>query len=187
MKSIISSPKLVVLTGPSGVGKGTLVKKLLERHPDIWLSVSATTRAPRSGEVDGRDYVFLEKVEFQKLADEGGFLEWAEFAGNSYGTPLKEVQGMLALGRPVLLEIELEGARNIRKTFPEALQIFIAPPTLEELEKRIRGRATDDETSIKLRLKRALSEIQAKDEFDSIIINDKLERALLLIENQIGY
>ena len=178
--------RLIVLTGPSGVGKGTLVKQLLARHQQIWLSVSATTRAPRQGEIEGKDYFFLERNRFKELVKNDGFLEWAEFAGNHYGTPAKEVKQKLLSGRPVLLEIELEGARKVRKTFPESLQIFLAPPSFQELEKRIRDRATDDENAIKLRLLRAREELDAREEFDAVVINDNLDLAILEIEKKIG-
>ena len=125
-----SRGRLTVITGPSGVGKGTLVKRLLESQPEIWLSVSATTRAPREGEVDGQSYFFHSREAFDALVATGGLLEWAEFAGNCYGTPRKPVQDQLDQGRAVLLEIELEGARQVRRSFPEGVQIFLAPPQL---------------------------------------------------------
>ncbi len=176
---------LTVITGPSGVGKGTLVKKLLEENKSIWLSVSATTRLPREGEIDGKHYFFLKQKDFRNLVKEEGFLEWAEFAGNLYGTPREEVQKKLSIGKNVLLEIELDGARQIRKTYKDAFQIFIAPPNFEELEKRIRERGTDNETSIARRLKRAKEEMNAKKEFDAIVINDDLNNALLEIKKLI--
>ena len=125
-----SPGRLTVITGPSGVGKGTLVALLLERHPDIWLSVSATTRAPRPGEVEGKHYFFKTRQSFERQVAEGGFLEWAEFAGNLYGTPRAEVESHLEAGRPVLLEIELEGARQVRRSFPSAFQLLLKPPSL---------------------------------------------------------
>ncbi len=169
---------LNVITGPSGVGKGTLVKKLLEEDKNIWLSISATTRSPREGEVDGKHYFFLEQKDFKNLIQEDGFLEWAEFAGNLYGTPRAEVQKQLSIGKKVLLEIELDGARQIRKTFKDAFQIFIAPPSYKELEKRIRGRATDSEDDINRRLERAKYEIDSQSEFDAVVINDDIGTAL---------
>ncbi|WP_320667262.1 guanylate kinase [Prochlorococcus sp. MIT 1307] len=178
--------RLIVITGPSGVGKGTLVKRLLSRHREIWLSVSATTRMPRQGEIEGQHYFFIRRDRFKELVDEVGFLEWAEFAGNCYGTPSKEVQKKLLSGRSVLLEIELEGARQVRKTFPEALQIFLAPPSFSELEKRIRGRATDSEAAIQRRLLRAKEELKAQNEFDAVVINDDLDKALEDLEGKIG-
>ncbi len=182
MKDTSSIGILTVLTGPSGVGKGSLVKKILERHNEIWLSVSATTRHPREGEKYGEHYFFFDQKEFKDLIEKDGFLEWAKFAGNFYGTPKKEVCQKLSNGNKVLLEIELEGARQIRKSFPEGVQIFIAPPNLEELEKRIRGRGTESEESINARLNRAKKEMQAMNEFDFVIINDDLNKALLKLE-----
>ena len=134
-----ATARLALLTGPSGVGKGTLVALLQERHPHLWLSVSATTRAPRAGEQDGVHYFFKTRQDFDALVNSGGFLEWAEFASNCYGTPRAPVEERLSAGAPVLLEIELEGARQVRKTFPEALQIFWRLP-VSRSERRIRGR-----------------------------------------------
>jgi guanylate kinase len=177
-----SRGRLTVITGPSGVGKGTLVKRLLERQPEIWLSVSATTRAPREGEVDGQSYFFHSREAFDALVATGGLLEWAEFAGNCYGTPRKPVQDQLDQGRAVLLEIELEGARQVRRSFPEGVQIFLAPPSFEELERRIRGRGTDAEEAIQRRLQRAEEELRAQGEFDAVVINDDLDTALEALE-----
>ena len=120
--------RLTVITGPSGVGKGTLVARLLARHPQIWLSISATTRAPRAGELEGVQYFFHDRAGFEAEVAAGGLLEWAEFAGNLYGTPRRPAEEQLAAGRPVLLEIELEGARQVRRSFPQGFQIFVAPP-----------------------------------------------------------
>ena len=177
-----SSGNLTVLTGPSGVGKGTIVKKILEKHNDVWLSISATTREPREGEIDGKHYFFLEKEEFKKNIDNNGFLEWATFANNFYGTPRNIVKEKLEKGINVLLEIELEGARQIRKSFPEAFQIFLAPPDLTELEKRIRGRGTETEESIKNRLFIANKELKAQKEFDAVVINQDIDNAFEDIE-----
>tara|TARA_Y100001968_G_scaffold60516_1_gene51412 strand:+ start:81 stop:641 length:561 start_codon:yes stop_codon:yes gene_type:complete len=177
---------LTVLTGPSGVGKGTIVRKILDNHIEVWLSISATTRKPRTGEIDGEHYLFLDKKEFQKIIDKKGFLEWASFSKNFYGTPKKIVKQKIEEGTNVLLEIELEGARQIRKTFPEALQIFIAPPDLSELEKRIRGRGTESEESIRDRLAIANREIIASKEFDAVVINDDIEKAFREIEGLMG-
>ena len=176
---------LIVITGPSGVGKGTLVKKLLSSCNDIWLSISATTRSPRHGEVSGKDYIFLNKKEFIKLRENDGFLEWAEFAGNFYGTPRHEVKKQLELGKKVLLEIELDGARQVRKTFVNGFHIFIAPPNFQELERRIRARGTDSEEAIEKRLKRAKEELNAQKEFDAIVINDDIDNALVQIQRLI--
>lgn len=181
-----NSGRLTVITGPSGVGKGTLVKQLLERHPNIWLSVSATTRAPREGEMEGQSYFFHSREQFDRLVKSGGLLEWAEFAGNSYGTPRQPVEEHLRHGSPVLLEIELEGARQVRRSFANGFQIFLAPPSFEELERRIRGRGTDAEEAIQRRLQRAELELQAKEEFDAVVMNDSLERALAELEELMG-
>ena len=178
--------QLTVITGPSGVGKGTLVKRLLERNPNIWLSVSATTRSPREGEQEGISYFFQSRERFDALIADGGLLEWAEFAGNCYGTPRGPVEAQLATGRPVLLEIELEGARQVRRSFPDAVQIFLAPPSFEELERRIRGRGTDLEEAILWRLARAQEELNAKAEFDAVVVNDDLDQALLRLEKLMG-
>lgn len=178
--------RLTVLTGPSGVGKGTLVKLLLERHPQIWLSVSATTRAPRQGEEDGRSYFFLSRQAFEQRVAGGGLLEWAEFAGNLYGTPRQPVEEHLAQGRPVLLEIELEGARQVRRSFPAGFQVFLEPPSFEELERRIRGRGTDSEEAIQKRLARARIELAAAPEFDARLVNGELETALAELERLMG-
>ena len=179
---LLSPGKLIVLTGPSGVGKGTLMRLLLSRHPELNYSISATTRPPRLGEVDGKDYYFISPSKFQQLIEEGEFLEWAEFAGNLYGTPRKPAINLMESGKSVLLEIELEGARQIRAAFPELLSIFILPPSFNELEKRIRGRKKDTEDAISRRLKRAKEEIDSADEFDLQIVNDDLETAIHDIE-----
>ena len=186
MPESISVGKLIVITGPSGVGKGSLVKKLLDRNKEIWLSVSATTRLPREGEIEGKDYFFMDKNYFQKLVEANGFLEWAEFAGNSYGTPLKKVKEKMDMGRLVLLEIELEGARQIRKGYKNAFMIFLAPPSFEELENRIRGRATDSEEAISKRLSRAKEELKYINEFDEVIVNKDLDKTVLDFEKIIG-
>lgn len=174
--------RLIVLTGPSGVGKGTLMRSLLKRHPELYYSVSVTTRSPRPGEIDGKDYYFISRSKFEQLLTEGEFLEWAEFAGNYYGTPREAVLNQIHFGKLVVLEIELKGARQIRASFPSALSIFILPPSFDELEKRIRDRAQDSEEAIARRLLRAQEEIQAADEFDIQIVNDDFETALNDIE-----
>ncbi len=186
MASPSSAGRLTLITGPSGVGKGTLVAALLRRHSRIWLSVSATTRSPRTGEVDGEHYFFLSRERFDSQLEEGGLLEWAEFAGNRYGTPREPVDRHLAEGRPVLLEIELEGARQVRRSFPEGFQIFLKPPSFEELERRIRGRGTDSEEAIARRLQRARVELQAEAEFDAVLVNGDLDQALLQLEALMG-
>ncbi len=175
--------RLIVLTGPSGVGKGTLMRSLLRCHPDLYYSVSATTRSPRPGEIDGKHYYFITRSKFEKLVAAGEFLEWAEFAGNYYGTPKEAVFNQIQSGKTVVLEIELEGARQIRKSFPGALSIFLLPPSFDELEKRIRGRGQDAEEAIARRLQRAQAEINAANEFDLQIVNDDLNVALQSIES----
>ncbi|HEX6886821.1 MAG TPA: guanylate kinase [Candidatus Nanopelagicales bacterium] len=169
--------RLVVLTGPSGVGKGTVVTQVRRMRPDVWVSVSATTREPRAGEVDGVDYLFWSHDRFARTIEEGGFLEWAEFAGNRYGTPREAVARRLHDGQPVLLEIELQGARQVRAATPRAFMVFLVPPSWEALEARLRGRGTEDEAAIERRLERARAELAAAGEFDAIIVNDDVVRA----------
>lgn len=177
---------LTVLTGPSGVGKGTLVQLLRQRHPQLWLSVSATTRPPRPGEQEGVHYFFQSPETFEALVEGGGLLEWARFAGNGYGTPRAAVEERLARGIPVLLEIELEGARQVRRHCPEAFQVFVRPPSLAELERRIRGRGTDSEEAIVRRLARAEEELQAEPEFDAVVVNHELPQAVAELERLMG-
>ncbi len=144
----MNSGRLIVLTGPSGVGKGTLLAALLQAHPELSISISATTRAPRSGEVEGVNYYFFDRARFEQAIQAGELLEWAEFAGNYYGTPIQPVRDQVAAGGLMILEIELVGARQVAKMFPEALRIFILPPSLEVLEDRLRSRAQDSEAAI---------------------------------------
>jgi guanylate kinase len=161
------------------------MNEILQRYPELHYSVSATTRSPRLGEINGKNYDFISRNKFEQLVTEGEFLEWAEFAGNCYGTPREAVFNEIQSGKLVLLEIELEGARQIRHTFPSALSIFILPPSFAELEKRIRVRGQDSEEAISRRLQRAEEEIAAANEFDLKIINDDFEKALKEIENAI--
>ena len=175
--------KVFVITGPSGVGKGTLIEQLLERIPELELSVSATTREPRPGEVDGRDYHFLAPDEFERRVDAGDFLEHATYSGNRYGTLRQEVEGRLAEGRSVVLEIEVQGARQVRKAMPEAVQIFIAPPDPESLRERLEGRGTDSADAIERRLRTAEIELEAQAEFPHVIVNDEVQKAASKLES----
>ncbi|MGK7912669.1 MAG: guanylate kinase [Synechococcus sp.] len=177
--------RLILVTGPSGVGKGTLIKALRERHPDLGFSVSATTRAPREGEQHGIHYYFYSREQFQELRDRQEFLEWAEFAGNCYGTPIAPVMERLEAGEDILLEIELQGARQVMQRCPQAFKIFISPPSLEELERRLRDRSSDSEDSIVKRLTTARTELQATHEFDVTIVNDRLDETLVELERLI--
>lgn len=170
--------KLVVITGPSGVGKGTLLSQLLAQHPEYHLSISATTRAPRPGEVEGQSYYFVSHTEFNQMIQQQALLEYAEYAGNYYGTPRQPVQEKIQQGKLVILEIELMGARQVRQSYPEALQVFIQPPSLEELERRIRHRAQNSEADMAQRLDQAEAELAAASEFDVQIMNDDLDQAL---------
>ena len=169
--------RVFVITGPSGVGKGTLIRLLRERIPALELSVSATTRAPRPGEEDGVDYHFLSDEEFAEKVAAGEFVEWAEYSGRRYGTLRSELQRQVDAGRPVVLEIEVQGARQVREAMPEALQIFIAPPSLEALRVRLVGRGTDDPDDVERRLRVAERELAARDEFAHVVVNDRLEDA----------
>ena len=180
-----NSGRLIVITGPSGVGKGTLLQALLQRHPELKLSISATTRSPRTGEVDGVNYYFISRQQFDLMVSEDEFIEWAEFASNCYGTPKRSVQQQLVSGEWVILEIELEGARQVRQSFPEAYRIFILPPSIAELESRIRGRGQDSDDAIDRRLQRAKAEIDAANEFDVQIINDVFNEALDRLEETV--
>ncbi len=174
--------KLIVITGPSGVGKGTIVKFLLTNNPQIFVSISATTRSPRHGEVDGVNYYFLSRQKFQQMIEDGELLEWAEYAGNYYGTPKKPVIEGIQPGKTILLEIEVLGARQIQKNFPSATRILILPPSFDELETRLRGRGNDNQEAIVKRLAKAKEEIDVKDEFDYQIVNDHLQKAVNQVE-----
>ena len=170
--------RVFVITGPSGVGKGTLIRTLRERVPNLALSVSATTRDPRPGEVDGVDYHFLTDADFQRRVDEGEFVEHATYSGRRYGTLRSELERHTAAGHPVVLEIEVQGARQVRSTLPQALQVFIAPPSLEALRTRLVGRGTDDEDQVAARLRVAEQELAAQGEFGHVVVNDRLEDAV---------
>ncbi len=173
---------LMVVSGPSGVGKGTLVKTLIKRREDVVESVSCTTRAPREGEVHGREYYFLSKEEFQKRIQEGDFLEYDEHFGNFYGTPKSFVKEQLA-HKSVILEIDVVGALNAKKAFPESVLVMIAPPSVEELKRRLVGRGTETEEEIARRLSRLEYELSHKEQYDKVVVNDDLERALKELEN----
>ena len=168
---------LFVLSGPSGAGKGTLVKRVLERVPDAWLSVSDTTRSPREGEIDGVHYFFVDDAEFDQLVETGGFLEWARVHENRYGTPRARVEEHMAKGGQVLLEIDVQGALNVRKVYPDAVLVFIEPPSMEVLEQRLRGRGTEDEQSLELRLADAAGELEMAREYDERVVNDDLQES----------
>jgi guanylate kinase len=175
-------PKVFVITGPSGVGKGTLIGELLKQVSGLELSVSATTRDPRHGEVDSRDYHFLDRDEFDRRAREGEFLEHATYSGNRYGTVRSEVEDRLARGRSVVLEIEVQGARQVRAAMPEAVQVFIAPPNPGALRERLEGRGTDSVDDIGERLRTAELELAAQEEFPHVVVNDRIERAAAELE-----
>ena len=170
----ISPGKLLVLSGPGGVGKSTVAKKLREVG-DFWVSVSYTTRDPRVNEVDGRDYNFVSHEVFQTLINNGEFLEWAEFAGNRYGTTQDKVEQALLLGKNVLLEIEIDGAKQVKAHLPKSILVFLEPPSWEELVARLEGRGTDDEVRRAHRLELAQAELEAASSFDVVLINDEVE------------
>jgi guanylate kinase len=174
--------KVFVITGPSGVGKGTLIRRLCDRVPGLEPSVSATTRRPRAGEADGRDYHFLQAAEFDRRARAGEFLEHATYSGNRYGTLRSEVERRLAAGRSVVLEIEVQGARQVRAAMPEAVLVFIAPPDPSALRERLEGRGTDSPEAIEERLRVAEIELAARDEFPHVVVNDEIDRAAADLE-----
>lgn len=170
--------KTFIICGPSGVGKGTVVSRLMEADPTLYFSVSATTRAPRAGEEDGVHYHFLTREKFQEWIDAGDFLEHAQFVGNFYGTPRRYVDEAMDQGRDVLLDIEIQGAEQIHRKRPEAVRIYIAPPSWEELERRLTGRGTEDGEKIRSRLARGREEFAAAKDFDYLVINDTVDHAV---------
>ena len=180
--------RLFVISAPSGAGKGTIIKRLLELRPGLVLSVSATTRAPRVGETDGVSYFFTTREKFEEMIAHGEFLEYAEYVGEYYGTPKKPVHEQLEAGKDVLLEIEVQGARQVLAAEPNAVSIFIIPPSMEELERRLRGRGTDSEEKLVARLQQAQIELGYKNEYDYVVVNDEVDRVsdeiLTIIDNE---
>jgi guanylate kinase len=168
---------LLVLSGPSGVGKGTVCKALLQRMPELVYSVSATTRPPRAGEVEGVNYFFKTREEFQRMIEQDELLEWAEYVGNYYGTPRRFVEETLAAGKDVILEIEVQGAMQVKQKFPDGIFLFLAPPDLEELQNRIIGRGTETEESIRRRMEQARAEVELMDQYDYVVVNDYIDKA----------
>jgi guanylate kinase len=169
---------LVVVAGPSGVGKGTVHAELRRRLPDAVLSVSLTTRAPRPGEVDGVDYRFVDRPTFEAMVADGDLLEWAEYAGNLYGTPRGPAAAAVARGEVVLLDIEVQGALQVKAADPDALLVFLRPPSFEELERRLRGRGTEDDATVARRLEVAIDELAGAGAFDLEVVNDRLDRCV---------
>jgi guanylate kinase len=178
--------RLTVLSGPSGVGKDSVIELIRARSPWVWLSVSVTTRKMRDYEVDGVDYYFVSRTQFGRMVAAGELLEWAEFAGNLYGSPRGPVEARLREGRPVLLKIDLQGARQVRAAMPDAQLVFLAPPSVEELKRRLIGRGTDDEATVRRRLAHADEELAAESEFDVTIVNDFVERAAAELVGLLG-
>ena len=180
--------RLIVVSGPSGAGKSTLIKAALASIPKLAYSVSATTREPRPGEVNGQDYIFLDREKFEEWIEAGYFLEWAEYSGNLYGTPEHRVNELLESGSSVILEIELQGARKVRERRPDAVMVFVRATSLEETRKRLQGRATETSEAVETRMSTAVTEVAALDEFDHEVVNGDREQArrdILSILNEI--
>lgn len=174
---------LIVVSGASGTGKGTVCKKILADLPGVAYSISATTRAPRPGEVDGREYYFISRDEFKAWIDDGKFLEFAEVYGNFYGTPLNKIEERLNRGEDILLEIDVQGALNVKRKMPEGIYIFLLPPSLEELKRRIEGRGTETPESLNRRLANAAAEIKIGLEYDYVVVNDSVDNAVAQIKS----
>lgn len=181
------TPGITVISGPAGVGKGTVVQRLKRAHPEVWVSVSATTRPPRPGEVDGVHYLFTSEAEFDDMVANDGLLEWAVVHGrHRYGTPAEPVRTMAAQGRPVILEIDLQGARQVRETLPEARFVFLSPPDWSTLVGRLEGRGTESPDQVARRLETARVELAASEEFDEVIINDELGDTVAKLVSSLG-
>lgn len=174
----MSTPRVFILSGPSGVGKSSIIRRLLELRPDVVLSVSTTTRAPRAGEKEGKDYYFTGKATFQRMAGEGGFIEWARNYDQYYGTGAREIQNIISSGRHALLDIDTQGALQIKKAHKGAVYVFISPPGLPDLEERLRGRGSETEDSLRKRLERAEEEIGHSGRYDHIIVNRDIEESV---------
>ncbi len=177
---------LIVVSGFSGAGKGTLMKKLLETYDNYALSVSMTTRAPRQGETDGKEYFFVTKEEFLKKVSQDGLIEHAEYCENYYGTPREYVEKQLEAGKDVILEIEIQGALKVKEKFPNTLLLFVMPPNAAELERRLRGRGTEDDEVIRKRMHRAQEEAEGIEKYDFIVVNDDLERCVSQMHSMIS-
>lgn len=177
---------LIVLSGPSGVGKNTVLNEVLPVVPDLVYSVSVTTRAARDGEVDGQNYYFVSDDEFERMKSAGELLEWAEFVGRKYGTPRRYIEEQLELGHTVIMDIDIQGAAQIRASMPEAVSVFLAPPSFAELNRRIYGRGLDSESAIERRLRTAKQELQAVREYDYVVVNDDLQKAAAQLQSIIA-